>query len=221
MTTHPPLLDLYHWSTPVGAAVTIMLEESRLDYRVIPVDISKGDQFSPPFSTLSPNGKLPLLVDHNGPQERPFAIFESGAILLYLARKSGILLPASAEKLSLVEQGLFWVVSSFGPMIGQSHHFRHYAPEPVAYALTRYDGEVRRLYAVLEKRLAKQGYIAGDYSLADLALIGWVRLHERHGVDLSAMPGITRWFNDMMARETVSRGLAVGNEAIERRFNPA
>lgn len=213
------LLDLYHWPTPVGAGIAIMLEECALDYRVIPLDITKGDQFSEPFSTLSPNGKLPLLVDPGAFGGQGIAVFESGAILLYLARKSGKFLPADEAGRSLAEQWLFWSVSTFTPIVGQNHHFRHYAPERIDYALTRYDSETRRLYACLEKRLAKVPFLAGgDLSVADFALIGWVKLHARHGIDLAQFPATAAWLASLKARPAVEKGLAVGGEAQERRF---
>lgn len=221
MSDAAALIELYHWPTPVGCAIAVMLEECGLDYRIIPVDISKGDQFSSPFASLSPNGKLPLIVDPLGPGLKPVTVFESGAILLYLARKAGMFLHNDPAEQTVIEQWLFWGISGLGPMLGQNHHFRHYAPERIDYALTRYDGETQRHYAVLDKRLKRGPWLAGAYSVADIAILGWVRLYDRHGVDLANYPSVQRWLDAMLARPAVQRGIEVGGAAVERRFTPS
>jgi GST-like protein len=202
-------IDLFYWPTPNGWKISIMLEELGLDYRVIPVNIGTGDQFRPEFLAISPNNKMPAIIDPDGPGGEPISVFESGAILLYLARKTGKLLPADERGRVLVEQWLMWQMGGFGPMLGQNHHFRHYAPEKIPYAFDRYTNETHRLYGVLNTRLADHAYVAGEYSIADIAIMPWARLWERQGMDIAEFPHVKRWLDTVLARPAVVRGLAV------------
>ena len=186
-----------------------MLEECGLPYTVIPVNISKGDQFKPEFLAISPNNRMPAIVDPDGPDGRPISVFESGAILQYLGRKTGKFYPADERARVEVEQWLYWQVGGLGPMAGQAHHFRIYAPEKIDYAINRYTNEVARLYGVMNKRLADREYLAGDYSIADIACVGWAKLWERQGQDITRFPHFKRWLDAVKARPAVQRGLAV------------
>ena len=203
------MIDLYTWPTPNGHKVHIMLEETGLAYRVIPVDIGRGDQFDPAFLAISPNNRMPAIVDHDGPDGEAISIFESGAILVYLAGKTGRFMPDDARGRTLVMQWLMFQMGGIGPMFGQCHHFRNYAPEPIAYAVDRYTNETGRLYGVLDKRLGEAEYMAGDYSIADMATYPWTRSIERQGVDPAEYPNVVRWQQDLEARPAVIRGCAV------------
>lgn len=214
MTASPAPIRVYYWPTPNGQKITIMLEELGVPYEVIPVDIGKGDQFEPAFLKISPNNKMPAIVDPDGPGGEPISVFESGAILLYLGRKYGKLYPTDERARVEVEQWLMWQMGGFGPMLGQNHHFALYAPEKIPYAIDRYRNETHRLYGVLNKRLADRDYIAGDYSIADIACIGWAKGWEKQGIDKAEFPHFSAWLDRMMARPAVARGLAV---AAERR----
>ncbi len=214
MTASPAPIRVYYWPTPNGQKITIMLEELGVPYEVIPVDIGKGDQFEPAFLKISPNNKMPAIVDPDGPGGEPISVFESGAILLYLGRKYGKLYPTEERARVEVEQWLMWQMGGFGPMLGQNHHFALYAPEKIPYAIDRYRNETHRLYGVLNKRLADRDHIAGDYSIADIACIGWAKGWEKQGIDKAEFPHFSAWFDRMMARPAVARGLAV---AAERR----
>src|SRR5258708_11336552 len=187
-------IAVYSWPTPNGWKISIMLEECALPYVVHPVDISKGEQFTPHFLAISPNNRIPAIVDPNGPGGRPIAVFESGAILQYLGRKTGKFYPRDERARVAVDEWLFWQVGWLGPMAGQGVHFRRYAPEQIPYALTRYTDEVNRLYGVMNTRLAQREFLAGRYSIADIACVGWVCLAERQGQDLSQFPHLLRWF---------------------------
>jgi GST-like protein len=202
------LIDLYTWSTPNGRKVSIMLEETGLDYRVKPVNIGQGEQFAPEFLKISPNNRIPAIVDHAGPKGQPFALFESGAILLYLAYKSGKLLPGDPAQQFKVMQWLMFQMGGIGPMFGQAHHFLRAAPQPVPYAIERYTQETRRLYKVLDHQLEDQEFIAGDYSIADIATYPWIARHEWHQVALADFPSVQRWFAGMGARPAVQQGMA-------------
>jgi GST-like protein len=202
------LIDLYTWSTPNGRKVSIMLEETGLDYRVKPVNIGQGEQFAPEFLKISPNNRIPAIVDHAGPKGQPFALFESGAILLYLAYKSGKLLPGDPAQQFKVMQWLMFQMGGIGPMFGQAHHFLRAAPQPVPYAIERYTQETRRLYKVLDHQLEDQEFIAGDYSIADIATYPWIARHEWHQVALADFPSVQRWFVGMGARPAVQKGMA-------------
>ena len=202
-------IELYYWPTPNGWKISIMLEETGLPYTVLPVNIGKGDQFKPEFLAISPNNRMPAIVDPDGPGGQTISVFESGAILQYLGRKTGQFYPADERQRVAVEEWLFWQVGGLGPMAGQAHHFRIYAPEKVPYGIARYTNEVNRLYGVMNKRLADHEYLAGPYSIADMACVGWVKGWERQGQILDDFPHLKRWFETVMARPAVVRGMAV------------
>jgi GSH-dependent disulfide-bond oxidoreductase len=203
------VIDLYTWATPNGHKIHIMLEECSLPYEVHAVDIGAGDQLKPEFLRISPNNKIPAIVDSDGPDGRPIALFESGAILMYLAGKTGRFLPDEVRAKYTALQWLMWQMGGFGPMLGQAHHFRLYAPEKIEYAINRYTNEARRLYGVLDKRLADAPYLAGEYSIADMAVYPWSRSHENQGVDLTDYANVKRWFESISARPAVGRALKV------------
>lgn len=204
------MYDVYYWPTPNGYKITLFMEEAGLPYQLIPVDILKGDQFAPDFLRISPNNKMPALVDH-APADggQPLSVFESGAILLYLAEKTGCFLPQDLRGRQLVLQWLFWQVAGLGPMAGQNHHFRLYAPERIAYATERYVRETARLYAVLDRQLSGRDWVAGDYSIADMAIYPWVVPWEQQGQRLSDFPQLQRWFTAMQERPAVQRAYAI------------
>jgi GSH-dependent disulfide-bond oxidoreductase len=213
------MIDFYTWSTPNGIKVAIMLEEIGAAYEIIPVDIGAGDQFKPEFLKISPNNRIPAIVDHDGPGGNPYSLFESGAILLYLAEKSGELLAADSAARFTVIQWLMFQMGNVGPMLGQNHHFRHYAPEQFPYAVERYTNEARRLYCVMDKRLGESAYLAGaDYSIADIATFPWIRPHKRQGQELDAFANLKRWFEAIDARPAVQRGIEV-LKALRRDFD--
>jgi GST-like protein len=205
-------IDLYFWPTPNGYKITIFLEEAGLPYRIIPVNIGKGDQFKPEFLAFSPNNRMPAIIDPEGPDGQPISVFESGAILQYLGRKTGKFYPADERQRVEVEQWLMWQMGGLGPMAGQTHHFRLYAPEQIPYAIERYTKETNRLYGVMNKRLADRDYLAGEYSIADMACIGWARGWERQGQDIAQFPHLKAWIDRMLDRPAVQRGLAVKAE---------
>jgi GST-like protein len=189
-----------------------MLEECALPYRVHPIDIGAGDQFSREFLAISPNNKIPAIVDPDGPDGRPISLFESGAILIYLASKTGVLLPEGVRDRYVALQWLMFQMGHIGPMLGQAHHFRQYAPERIEYAVDRYTREAARLYGVMDRRLAEAPYFAGSYSIADIAMYPWTRSHENQGVDLAQFPNLQRWQRAVSARPAVQRGLEVLKE---------
>ena len=203
------MIELYTWSTPNGRKVSITLEEIGLPYRVHKVDISKNEQFSPEFIALNPNSKIPAILDQEGPTGRPMSLFESGAILIYLAEKTGKLLAKEPMARYATLQWLMFQMGGVGPMFGQVHHFLRAAPEPVPYAIERYGKETRRLYGVLDARLGKSEYLAGDYSIADIATYPWVARHEWHKVALGDFPNVERWYKAISARPAVARGMQV------------
>ena len=204
------MIDVYSWATPNGHKVHIMLEECGLPYRVIPVNIGAGEQFAPSFLAISPNNKIPAIVDADGPGGQPISLFESGAILLYLAAKFGRFLPDDLRARYEVLQWLMFQMGGLGPMLGQAHHFRIYAPEKVAYAIERYSNEARRLYGVLDRRLAKSRYIGcGEYSIADIAIYPWLRSWKNQGIDWVDYPHLKGWFDEIAARPAVLRGVEV------------
>lgn len=204
------MIDLYSWPTPNGFKVSIMLEECGLDYRAHPINIGSGDQFSAEFLAISPNNKIPAIVDHDGPDGGDYALFESGAILMYLADKTGQFWPQTHPAKWETVQWLMWQMGGFGPMLGQAHHFRTYAPERIQYAYDRYTNEAGRLYHVLDKRLARHEWLAGDsYTIADIATFPWSRSIERQGHALADFPNVERWFKAIEARPAVQRGLKV------------
>lgn len=202
------MIEVYSWATPNGHKVHIMLEECNIPYRMIPVNIGAGAQFDPGFLAISPNNKIPAIVDPDGPDGKPMALFESGAILLYLAGKRGQFLPASVRGRYEVLQWLMFQMGSVGPMLGQAHHFRIYAPEKIAYAIDRYTNEARRLYQVIDKRLSGSPYIGGpEYSIADIAIFPWLRSWKNQGVEMSDYPQLKGWFDEIAARPAVHRAL--------------
>lgn len=218
MNTQTQPIELYYWPTPNGWKITVMLEELGAAYRVHYVNIGQGEQFAPSFLAIAPNNRMPAIIDPEGPGGAPISVFESGAILQYLGRKFGRFYPSDERSRVEVEEWLFWQMGGLGPMAGQSHHFRHYAPEQVPYAIERYTNEVNRLYGVMNRRLQDRAFLAGDYSIADISAIGWVKSHGRQGQDLDEFPDLKRWFETMMARPAVARGCEVG---IEHRKNLA
>lgn len=203
------MIDLYTWSTPNGRKVSIMLEELALPYNVHAIDIGKGDQFEPGFVAISPNSKIPAVVDSDGPNGKPFALFESGAILLYLADKTGRLVPEEKSQRFEAIQWLMFQMGGVGPMFGQTHHFLRAAPEPVPYAIDRYSKETRRLYGVLDRHLANSEWLGAEYSVADIATFPWTARHEWHKVELAEFPNVQRWYNQIAARPAVQRGMKV------------
>jgi GST-like protein len=212
------LIDLYFWPTGNGKKITIMLEETGLPYRIIPVNINKGDQFKPEFLEISPNNKMPALIDHlderlDG-ERKPMTIFESGAILQYLAEKTEKFLPRDTAGKYRVLQWVYWQVGGLGPMAGQAHHFLKYSPQKVEYAMHRFQSEVARLYKVLDTQLGKTEYIAGEYSIADIAAWPWVVRYEWQGQKLEDFPNVKRWFETVGARPAVVRGAAVGADLM-------
>ena len=205
------MIEVYSWPTPNGHKVHIMLEECGLPYRVHAVDIGKGDQFKPEFLAISPNNKIPALIDSDGPDGQPMSVFESGAILLYLAGKTGKFLPTDTRGKYEVLQWLMFQMGGVGPMLGQAHHFRIYAPEKIDYAVTRYTNEARRLYGVMDRQIERTGaYMAGrDYGIADIAIFPWLRSWENQGIDWADYPALKAWFDRIAARPAVQRGVAV------------
>jgi len=212
-------IALYFWPTPNGQKISIMLEELGAPYDVHLVNIGKGDQFKPEFLAISPNNKMPAIVDPEGPGGRPISVFESGAILMYLGRKFGRFYPQDERGRVEVEQWLMWQMGGFGPMLGQYNHFVTYAPERVPYAMKRYTDEAHRLYGVLDKRLADREYVAGDYSIADMAIVGWAKSYEKHGVRPGEFLHFERWIAAVMARPGVQAGLAVSADARPANYN--
>jgi GST-like protein len=203
------MIELYTWGTPNGRKASIMLEECALPYNVHRIDIGKGDQHSPGFLAICPNGKIPAIVDTEGPDGQPMPLFESGAILVYLAGKAGKFLPASLRGKYEALQWLMFQMGGVGPMFGQVHHFVRQAKEEVPYAIERYTKEKDRLYGVLDKRLGEAEYLAGEYSIADIATYPWVARHEWHRTNLADFPNVKRWFDVISARPAVQRGMAV------------
>ena len=204
------MIKCYSWPTPNGHKIHIMLEECGLAYEAIPVNIGTGDQFKPEFLAISPNNKMPAIVDLDGPDGKPISIFESGAILLYLAAKTGKFMPASVRGKYDVLQWLMFQMGGFGPMLGQAHHFRVYAPEKIEYAVNRYTNEAKRLYGVIDKQLGKSAYIAGkNYTIADMAIFPWTRSAKIQGIDLADYPNVKRWFEAIDARPAVKRAVQV------------
>ncbi len=205
------MIDVHYWPTPNGHKITLFLEETALEYRIVPVNIRQGDQFKPEFLKISPNNRMPAIVDH-APQDggAPIAIFESGAILVYLGDKAGRFLPSETRARSEVMQWLFWQVGGLGPMAGQNHHFANYAPEKIPYAIERYRNETARLYAVLDKRLRGREFVAGDYSIADMAIYPWTVPHALQGIDAEKFPDFRRWFEAIRARPATVRAYEKG-----------
>lgn len=202
------MIDLYTWGTPNGRKVSILLEELGLPYAVHSVDIGKKQQFEPAFLAVNPNGKIPAIVDQDA-DGGPLAVFESGAILMYLAEKAGRFWPKPVRERTAVTEWLMFQMGGLGPMAGQSHHFRRAAPEPIPYAIERYTTESRRIYGVMDQRLAGSPYLAGDYSIADMACFPWIARHEWQQIDLADFPNLKRWYDALAARPAVAKGMAV------------
>ena len=209
------MIDVYYWPTPNGHKVTIALEEMGLDYTIKPVNIGKGEQFDPEFLAFSPNNRMPAIIDHDtgGASQ---SVFESGAILMYLAEKTGQFMPKDGPGRVAVMEWLMWQMGGFGPMLGQAHHFNFYAPEDVAYGKKRYSAEANRLYGVLDRRLEKTPWVAGDdYTIADMAIFPWSRTYERQGVNIDDYPHVAAWRKTMINRPAVERGMKVGKDMRE------
>ena len=205
-------IDLYYWPTPNGQKISVMLEECALPYTVHAINIGKGEQFAPEFLQISPNNRIPAIVDPEGPDGAPISVFESGAILQYLARKTGKFYGKTERERVLVDEWLFWQVGGLGPMGGQANHFVHYAPEKVPYGITRYTNEVNRLLGVMNRRLEHNAFLAGDYSIADMACYPWARGAERVGQNFADFPHLKRWLDANWARPAVQKGIAVAAE---------
>ncbi|MGG6297070.1 glutathione S-transferase N-terminal domain-containing protein [Leptolyngbya sp. AN02str] len=205
------MIDLYYWPTPNGHKITIFLEEAGLDYQIIPINIGAGDQFKPEFLKIAPNNRMPAIVDHN-PSDggEPISVFESGAILLYLAEKTGKFLSRNLRDRSTTLEWLFWQMGGLGPMAGQNHHFSQYAPEKLPYAIERYVKETNRLYGVMNRRLADHEFLANEYSIADMAAYPWIVPYEKQGQNLSEFPNLKRWFETIQGRSAVVRAYEKG-----------
>jgi len=215
-TTRAEPIDLYYWPTPNGYKVSIMLEECGLPYRVIPLNIARGDQFKPEYLAISPNNRMPAIVDPSGPGGRPLSVFESGAILQYLGRKTGRFYPANERARIEVDQWLFWQMANLGPKVGECHHFRLYAPKRLTYAVDRFTNECNRLYGVMNRRLADREFLAGSYSIADMACVGWASRWQRQGQDIADFPHLKRWLECVLARPAVYRGMHIWIEAASK-----
>ena len=211
------MIDIYYWPTPNGHKITIFCEETGLPYRIVPVDIRSGEQFKPDFLKISPNNRMPAIVDPDGPDGKPIAIFESGAILMYLAEKTGKLMPSDPRGKYNVIQWLMFQMASVGPMLGQAHHFRVYAPEKLEYAINRYTNEAKRIYNVIDKQLSQTPYIAGDYSIADIAIYPWLVPHNMQGQNLDDFPHLKKWYEGLRARPAVQAGFAVMSDQLQKR----
>ena len=209
-------IELYYWPTPNGHKISIMLEECGLPYEVKYINIGRGDQFAPSFLKIAPNNRMPAIIDPDGPGGEPISVFESGAILQYLGRKTGKFYPADERKRVDVEQWLYWQMGGLGPMAGQCHHFRNYAPEKIPYAIDRYTNEVNRLYGVMNKRLADREYLAGDYSIADMASFPWTRSYANQGQNIADFPHLEAWFNSIQARPALQKAVKVGADEREK-----
>jgi len=205
-------IELHYWPTPNGHKITIMLEECGLAYEIKPVNIGRGDQFKPEFLAIAPNNRMPAIVDPNGPGGKPISVFESGAILQYLGRKTGKFYPTDERHRVDVEQWLIWQMGGLGPMAGQAHHFRNYAPEKITYGIDRYTNEVNRLYGVMDTQLRDRPYLAGEYSIADMASYPWVRPYKNQGQDIAEFPNLEKWYQRMHDRPAVAKAVKIGEE---------
>ncbi|MFW1754420.1 glutathione S-transferase family protein [Acinetobacter wanghuae] len=203
------MIDLYYWGTPNGLKISIALEEMGLDYQITPINILANDQFQPDFLAISPNNKIPAIVDQDGPNHEAISVFESGAILQYLGRKTGQFYPSDEIDRIQVEQWLMWQMGGFGPMLGQNHHFSRFAPERIPYATNRYVEETKRLYGVLNKQLVGQDYVAGEYSIADMAIFPWILRYEWQGIDLADYPEVEKYMQRINARPAVQKALEI------------
>ncbi len=210
------MIELYSWPTPNSYKISIFLEEAGLPSRVHPIDIGRGDQFNPDFLKISPNNKMPAIVDPEGPGGKPYSVFESGAILMYLAEKTGKFMPKDMAARYRVIQWLMFQMGGVGPMLGQAHHFRQYAPEKIEYAVNRYTNEAKRLYGVIDRRLGESQWLADDYSIADMAVFPWLRPYERQGQKLEDFPNLKRWFEAINARPAVQQGLQLQQDNVRK-----
>ncbi len=209
-------IELHYWPTPNGFKITILLEELGVPYDVKYVNIGKGDQFKPDFLKIAPNNRMPAIVDPEGPDGKPISVFESGAILMYLGQKFGQFYPTDWRQRVAVDEWLMWQMGGFGPMLGQNHHFGVYAPEKIPYAIKRYVDEANRLYGVLDRRLEGRDFVADEYSIADMATIGWALGHERQQVDINEFKNVDAWIKRLLARPAVQRGIEVGKDERAR-----
>ena len=203
------MIDLYYWGTPNGQKIAIALEEMALDYRVFPINILENDQFQSDFLKISPNNKIPAIVDQDGPHGEAISIFESGAILQYLGRKTGLFYPKDEQKRVEVEQWLMWQMGGLGPMLGQNHHFGKFAKEQIPYAIERYTTETKRLYTVLDQQLIGQEYVAGEYSIADIAIFPWLLRHDWQNIQIDAYPNVKKYIERLSARPAIQKALAI------------
>ncbi len=203
------MIDLYYWATPNGHKITIALEEMELDYQIFPIKIMENDQFQPDFLKISPNNKIPAIVDQDGPRGEPISVFESGAILQYLGRKTGLFYSQDEQERVEVEQWLMWQMGGLGPMLGQNHHFSRFAPEKIPYAIERYLNETKRLYNVLNKQLIGQKFGAGEYSIADMAILPWILRYEWQGIQLEDYPYVKEYVERLTARPAIQRALSI------------
>ena len=210
------MIDLYFWPTPNCYKISILLEELGLPYTVMPIHIGKGEQYTPEFEAINPNGKVPALTDHDGPDGKSITIFESGAIMIYLAEKAGKFIPQPTAPRMAVLEWLMFQMGSVGPMLGQAHHFRKYAKTKIPYAVDRYTQEATRIYTVLDKRLSNTPFLAGEYSIADMAVYPWLRPYRWQGQELSEFSNLQRWYSAVRERPAVQRGLAVMGERLKR-----
>ena len=202
------MIDLYYWGTPNGLKITIALEEMGLDYQIFPINILENDQFQADFLRISPNNKIPAIVDQQGPRGEAISIFESGAILQYLGRKTGQFYPQDEQQRVEVEQWLMWQMGGLGRMLGQNHHFSQFAPEKIPYAIERYQAETKRLYGVLDRQLIGQDYVAGDYSIADMAIFPWLMRYEWQGIKLDEFPNVQKYMERLQQRPAVHKALS-------------
>jgi GST-like protein len=202
-------IEVYYWPTPNGWKITIFLEEAGIPYVIKYVNIGKGEQFEPSFLAIAPNNRMPAIIDPEGPDGKPISVFESASILIYLGRKFGVFYGSDERNRVAVEEWLAWQVSNVGPVFGHNNHFRNYAPEKVPYGIRRFGDEAHRLYGVMNKRLAGRDYIAGDYSIADMALIGWIKAYERMGIDIAEFPNVKAWIDRMLARPAVAKAIEI------------
>ncbi|EXF58608.1 glutathione S-transferase, C-terminal domain protein [Acinetobacter sp. 1294596] len=203
------MIDLYYWATPNGHKITIALEEMELDYQIFPINIMENDQFQPDFLKISPNNKIPAIVDQDGPRGEPISVFESGAILQYLGRKTGLFYSQDEQERVEVEQWLMWQMGGLGPMLGKNHHFSRFAPEKIPYAIERYLNETKRLYNVLNKQLIGQKFVAGEYSIADMAILPWILRYEWQGIQLEDYPYVKEYVERLTARPAIQRALSI------------
>lgn len=210
------MIELYAWPTPNGYKISIACEEMGLPYKVVPVDIGGGDQFKPEFLKFSPNNKMPAIIDPDGPDGKPISVFESGAILIYLAEKTGKFMPRDMRGRTRTIEWLMFQMASVGPMMGQNGHFRNYAPEKMQYAIDRYTNETKRIFGVMDRRLKEAPYLAGDYSIADMATFPWIRAWPRQGIEIEEFPQVKRWFEAIDARPAVKKGLDLLQDKIRK-----